>query len=459
MRRRLALVTLAVVSLVVLAGVISLASLLRNQAENRALRGGETDAEAIAIALGVAATPDAEGRVVVTTDLAERVHAAFAGRSGVSIVFPDGSVVGSTIDIGPAIEEARTGQSGRVSVDGGVAFYVPVFTPDATAEERLVVVRKLVSDEELTQGVAAAWLLTGGLGVFLIVVAVVAADRLGRSMVRPVGELAAAARSLGDGALETRVKPEGPEEIADVGEAINFLAGQLDALLAAERESVADLSHRLRTPLTALRLQAETMAGSEEAASLLADVDRMEQAVNRMIMEARDPSPEPLGAAPKCDLGAIVRHRATFWKVLADEQQRLAEVITTGGVLLVETTSDELGAVVDTLLANVFSHTEPGVGYRITAQAGESGSSMLIVEDDGPGFPDPSVLERGTSGSGSTGLGLDIARRVAEETGGSIALRNRPGGGARIEVVFGAVPSPSKPDAQSQQEPTSQLTE
>lgn len=452
MRRRLALVALAVASLVVIAFIIPLATLLRNQAANRALSAGESDAQSIAATLAVAADTVTDEGIAVSQNLAEAVIAAFSSRQNVSIIFPDDVVIGSPVEIGPIIEEARRGAAFSVEVDGGIAVLVPVLTPDAPAQETTVVVRKFVTDEELTQGVALAWLMLGGLGIFLIVVSVIAADRVGRSIVLPVRTLAVAARSLGAGDLDTRVEPEGPEEIAVVGEAFNFLAGQLGALLAAERESVADLSHRLRTPLTALRLQAETMSGSEESASLLADVDRMEQAVNRMITEARHPGGGAQEDSAWSDLGAVVRHRATFWKVLADEQKRPAGVHTTGGPLPVGVSADELGAVIDTLLANVFSYTEPGVGYRLSASPASDGMAVLTVEDDGPGFSDPSMLERGASGGGSTGLGLDIARRTAERTGGRLEIGNGENGGAQLRAFFGPpqsapVADPMRPES------------
>ena len=106
----------------------------------------------------------------------------------------------------------------------------------------------------------------------------------------------------------------------------------------------------------------------------------------------------------------------------------------------------ELGAVIDTLLANVFSYTEPGVGYSLTTAPGAGNTALLVVEDDGEGFHDHSLLERGASGRGSTGLGLDIAARAARHTGGDIVVGNRSGGGARVQVTFGLAadePSPS----------------
>jgi signal transduction histidine kinase len=439
-------VSLAVVSLVAIAFLIPIAMAANSFAYERALSEGERDAQTIAAVLGATADPVVEsGAAVVSVEVAEFTIDAFRGRAGISVIFPDGFVVGEPVEISPAIERARRGEAFSVEVEGGLTVLVPVLSADAPAQESTVVVRKFVPDEELTRGVVPSWLMIGGLAIFLIVVAVLAADRLGRSIVRPMSDLAGAARSLGDGDLDTRVETEGPDEVAEVGEAFNFLADQLETLLAAERESVADLSHRLRTPLTALRLQAERMSTSEEGESLLADIDRMEKAVDRMIAEARAPSTETKRVSGSSDLNAVVRHRAAFWAVLAEEQERSAIVNAGSRELRVPLDAAELGAVIDTLLANVFSYTEPGVGYAVTTAPGAGKTALLVVEDDGEGFHDHSLLERGASGRGSTGLGLDIAARAARQTGGDIVVGNRSGGGARVQVTFGLADDEASP--------------
>jgi signal transduction histidine kinase len=312
-----------------------------------------------------------------------------------------------------------------------------VLVADALAEEASVVVRAPVLSDDMNQGVVRAWLLLAGLGVILVIVAALATDRMGRSLVRPVTALSDAARALAEGDLDTRVVPSGPPEVAEVGEAFNLLASRLETLLREERESVADLSHRLRTPLTALRLQAETLGNRDDSDGLLADIDRVEGAVDRMIQELRRPSSDGPAEPQVADLGAVVRHRSTFWKVLADEQDRSVEVVTLGGVLQVPLSPDELGTVIDTLMENVFAHTDSGTGYRIGARPGSGQTAVLTIEDAGPGFSQGALVERGHSGGGSTGLGLDIARRAAEKTGGTFNVSNSHEGGGRVEVVFG----------------------
>ena len=434
MRQRLAVLSLAISTLVVIAFMIPLALLLRNQAENRALSRSETLARAIATSLIV--DPDTAEGGETTAALAERVLQVFGAPEEVTVLFAGGEVVGApvpdTTNTDVAFAEAR---AFTAFTEGGAEILVPVLSPDTPGQAVFGVVRAFVTEDDLSEGVLAAWAMIGGLGVFLVIVAVVAADRLGRSVVRPVAELSDAALALGGGDLDRRVTPAGPDEIADVGVAFNFLAERLRLLLAEERESVADLSHRLRTPLTAVRLQAETLADREASRGLLNDVDRLEDAVDRLIEEARRPSIE--SGPARSDLGAVVRQRANFWKVLADEQQRPVEIQTSGGRLAVGISAQDLGALVDTLLGNVFAHTDPGTGYRIIASSRGDGRSLLVVEDDGKGFEHAAPLKRGESGAGSTGLGLDIALRAAQRTGGTLELGESATGGARVEVTLG----------------------
>ena len=89
----------------------------------------------------------------------------------------------------------------------------------------------------------------------------------------------------------------------------------------------------------------------------------------------------------------------------------------------------DLAAAVDALLGNVFAHTEEGTGFAVELHA-HPGRTELTVHDDGPGF-DPAAGARGVSGGGSTGLGLDIARRTAESTGGRLEIA-----GARVTLAL-----------------------
>jgi signal transduction histidine kinase len=211
------------------------------------------------------------------------------------------------------------------------------------------------------------------------------------------------------------------------------MAVRLSQLLIDEREAVADLSHRLRTPLTSLRLQAEKIGDADDRAEVLGQVDRLEKAIDQLIFAVRAGRDSGLG---HCVLDEVVAGRAAFWKMLADEQGRRLTVSSEASGIELGMSEESVEAVLDALVGNVFSHTDPGTAFAV--RTGETDHRpWLEVSDEGPGFPDPSLVGRGVSGGGSTGLGLDIARRTAELSGGELHLSSGSSGGVVVRVWFG----------------------
>ena len=419
MRRQLIIGAAAVAATVLIAFVVPLGLAVRALAENRAIAEAEQTAQSVATVFAL--TDDRQ----VTADA---VVAAQARSSAVLTVYrSDGTVLGArsprTADVGRAFRGAAF-----ASDDGQGR---NVFVPATRADGTVAVVRAQVELAELRRGVTRSWLLLGGLGVVLLLATVAMADRLGRSFIRPVRNLALTARQVSAGNLSARVEPEGPPEVADVGTALNGLAGRINELLAAERETVADLSHRLRTPLTALRLDADAVATPADRQRLRADVDALEATVTELIREAREPSQQP--PADPIDLVPVVRERAAYWGALADDQSRRWALAVEVDTLPVRLRRQEAEALVDVLLDNIFSHTPEGTAYWVNLER-----RALVVEDAGPGFGDPAVAQRGHSAGGSTGLGLDIVGQVAERIGGSLLVGQRDGGGGRVEVRFGS---------------------
>jgi signal transduction histidine kinase len=97
---------------------------------------------------------------------------------------------------------------------------------------------------------------------------------------------------------------------------------------------------------------------------------------------------------------------------------------------------ESVEAMVDALIGNVVSHTEPGADLWVSVGV-DRGCPWLEVSDAGPGFASKDLVGRGVSGAGSTGLGLDIVRRSAESVDGSLEVSDRPGGGAVVRVWLG----------------------
>lgn len=421
MRRQLALAAAALTSMVVLAFVVPLAVLVRTIAVDRATNAAEREATGLISTVAGVIDRDILARIVGSTDA--------RSPNDVTVFLGDGTVLGSATPAGAAVIRARQGQSFVQDVEGGREVLVAVEVASGTTH----VIRVFVPADTLTAGVTTAWLLLGVLGVGLVAIAVVVADRLARSIVAPVRDLAGVAERLERGDLAARVTTAGPPEIVEVGNALNLLADRISELLTAEREAVADLSHRLRTPVTALRLDVESLRNPEEAERLAADVDALARAVDRLITEARRPMRE--GVRAESDLTVVARERVAFWEVLAEDQGRELRTELPERPCPVPVSRDDLEAALDALLGNVFAHTPDGTPFCVSVLDGDGGPT-LVVEDEGPGLPGDSALERGASGGGSTGLGLDIVRRTAEAGGGRIVLAERDGGGARIEVHF-----------------------
>jgi len=421
-RRRLAVTAAAVTAMVVLAFCVPLALVVRVVAHDRAMHAAELESRSLAAVLAGTRDPAV---------LEPIVGQANAGSTRpASIFLPSGRVIGAPADEDEDVARARAGGAFVADVEGGRAVFVPVQNTDGVA-----VVRVLVPGHELNRGVAAGWLLLGVLAVGLVALAVVLADRLGRSFVRPMEHLADVANRLREGDLAARAGDTGPREVAAIATALNGLADRIDDLVAAGRESAADLSHRLRTPVTALRLDAERLEHAADRERLIAEIDALEHAIDEIIRVARSARTVTDGPV---DLAAAVRTRLAFWSVLGRDQGRPITASITNEPCLVSVPRGQLDAAIDALVGNVFAHTPRGTAARVEVLPASNGHApVLIVEDDGPGIDDPQVLTRGVSGAGSTGLGLDIARQAAEHAGGSLMIGRSQSGGARVALVFG----------------------
>ncbi|MEU4689485.1 HAMP domain-containing sensor histidine kinase [Actinoplanes sp. NPDC023714] len=448
MRARLALLVAGTTVLVLLAFLVPLAVLVRDFAEDRALSRAADVVQTIVPLVG-----DVDGlRLSVT-----------AQPVPVTVFYPDGSVIGAAAAPTPAVRlaEAR-GRALSVTTDEGRELVVPVVGSGGTT-----VVRTLVTESELTHGVTRAWLTLAALGLALVLLGLLMADRLARAITKPISDLSETSHRLANAELTARADPSGPRELREVAGALNHLAGRIQELLAAEREQIADLSHRLRTPLTALRLEAESLRDPDESARVAAAADDVARAVTAVIKQARRRDAVP--AAASCDAAAVVRDRVAFWQVLAEDTGRDLRRSLPDGPVPAGVAADDLGAALDALLGNVFAHTPDGTAFSVSlsppapvggsaapgvsgrapgasgrssgaasggasgrAPGAASGGAILVVADEGPGFPE-SAARRGVSAGGSTGLGLDIARRVAR----SFEVGSADGGGAvvRLELL------------------------
>ena len=408
MRRQITLLVAATTSIVLLAFLLPAASLVVRVAEARALDGGQAQLQVLIPSVGLDQQADVAAAVAATAGSPRQV----------SVRWVDGTWLGPTGALGDADAPVT---ADVVEGGDGTRLVQPVRRGDGTA-----VIEVLVPAAQLRAGVTRTWLVLGGLGLVLLVLALAVADRLARSLTRPVTELASTAERLGTGDLTARAAIAGPPEVQAVGLAVNRLAARIGELLSAERETAADLAHRLRTPLTALRLEVESL-GPGDRDRVLDDVDALGRGIDEVIAEARRPVREGLAAG--CDAATVVADRVRFWSVLAEEEGRAVTVDLAAAPLPVRVSAADLAAAVDAVLGNVFAHTPEGAAFGVTVRSSPRGGAEVVVRDTGPGVPDAAgALLRGSSGGGSTGLGLDIARRTARASGGTLDLSSSTAG-------------------------------
>ncbi|HQY34701.1 MAG TPA: HAMP domain-containing sensor histidine kinase [Actinotalea sp.] len=416
MRSLLVRYGLAMTSVVLVAFLVPLGLLSRSLAQERALAIARQDAASVAVFAGGVAQDDA------------RLEATLLSVNGedrrTTVFLPDGATAGAPADVTAAVELAALGRALTARIDGGVEVLVPV-----SGSTGVSVVRTFVPDAELTEGVARSWAVLAGVGLVLLGGTALAGSLVAARLSRSVRDLSEVAGRLGAGDLEARVVPSGPAEVASVGAVLNELGARVTGLLEGERELVADLSHRLRTPITALRLDVDLLEDPTERERMTGHVEDLVGAVDVIIRTARRHEPP---APSRCDATRVVRERATFWGVLATDQGRDLRVDVPDGVVPVPVAAADLGAALDVLVDNVFRHTPAGTAFAVAVRP--LGARVhVVVADAGRGLADAALAERGRSGAGSTGIGLDVARRTAERAGGRLEI-----GGAGPGDPFGA---------------------
>jgi signal transduction histidine kinase len=430
MRLRIILLAVAISSMILVSFLVPLALLLRTFQADRAVNAATVEAQFMA---GLVDTLD-----IPNLQVAVRRANAQEPTQPVTIFMPGGPTLGAPARRSRSVRLAAGGSSGTNQIAGGTEVLVAVAgLPHGTA-----VIRTFVPQAQLSHGVLRAWLVLAGVGLGLVALSVIVSAQLARSLVRPLRALARASEQLAAGDLSARAPFEGAPEIRKVSLGLNRLAVRIGELLAHERETVADLSHRLRTPLTALRIDAESLRDEEEMTRVIAGVDDVSRTVNEIIREARRPT-EP-GAEAGCDVVSVAAERAAFWRPLAEDQYRRMTVDVPDWHLRVLVPSHDMAACLDILLENVFAHTPEGTALSVRVSGRARGGAWLVVSDDGPGFAHPDPARRGQSSGGSTGLGLDIAQRIAEASGGTLTLGRSPSGGAAVTVGLGPAARPER---------------
>ncbi len=290
----------------------------------------------------------------------------------------------------------------------------------------------------------------GAAAVAAVAVSVAMSSRLSQ----PIGRLAHASRRIASGRYAERVPVASDDEIGELAESFNMMAASLEATERRRLDLVGDVAHELRTPLATLDgylegLEDGIVPPSPATWTLLrGETSRLSRLVNDLQelwrAEARQ-LPLALTAVDVADqVGAAGERFAT----LAAEHQIRLEIVIGPRVLTVHADPERLGQILDNFLSNAIRYSARG--SAVTLSAGPEGDSIAIaVKDQGPGLTEEQlehVFERfyrvdpsRSRALGGSGIGLAIARALAEAMGGQVAAESEgPGRGATFRVVLGA---------------------
>ena len=250
--------------------------------------------------------------------------------------------------------------------------------------------------------------------------------------------------STGDAGTIVRADERaGPAQVRELAASFNAMSDRVAALLAAQRNMTADVSHQLRTPLAALRLKLELHrdelpnAGAAGITAMIDETNRLTGLLDGLLAVARA---EATAADPtRTDLATAVTDRVDVWRpVASDEQVELRADLTPTAA---DITPSHLEQILDNLIANAISASPPAGRITITASTGPA-RPTITVSDTGPGMTSEQrdhALRRWSTDHadhGGTGLGLTIARRLTEADHGTLTLDDAPGGGLAVTIRY-----------------------
>lgn len=304
-------------------------------------------------------------------------------------------------------------------------------------------VRIVYPTSDMTRRLWQIWGFRAALAVLVLAAAAAIGAYAARRITAPLRELNAMASKFSDGDLTARSPVTGPPETQTLARTLNQGAERLDTLVASQRIFVADASHQLRTPLTALRLSLDNIADGvddefvrEDVEQATAEVVRMSRLVNGLLVLAR--AEAKVTAAEPLPLREIVDERLTVWRPAADE--RGVTIALRGSVVddrpSVLASPGHLDQVLDNVLSNALEVSPDG--GRITVELDSRADHVVLsVLDEGPGMSDADKSRafdrfwrgQGLTGRSGSGLGLAVVKQLVTDDGGTVALADAPGAG------------------------------
>ncbi|GAA2792987.1 sensor histidine kinase [Streptomyces showdoensis] len=386
----------------------------------------------------------------------EEMARAYERQTGARVrVTPTAACATDLPEPAPGTALDRALDDGRATADWGSDFIWGsdlVVTVPAKDGDRIVgAVRIVYPTESLNHRLWTIWGFRAGLAVVVLGVAALIGAMVARRLTRPLRQLNDMASKFSDGDLTARSPVEGPVETQTLARTLNQAGERLDTLIASQRNFVADASHQLRTPLTALRLSLDNIADGvddefvrEDVELATAEVVRMSRLVNGLLVLAR--AEAKVTAAEPVPLLDVVEERLSVWRAAAEERAVTIEFIeTAGGRPQVLAGPGHLEQVLDNVLSNALEVSPDGGTITVRIDPGDA-AMRLSVLDQGPGMPDQEKSRafdrfwrgQGLTGRSGSGLGLAVVKQLVTDDGGTVTLRDAPGGGLWVVITLRA---------------------
>ena len=304
-------------------------------------------------------------------------------------------------------------------------------------------IRATTSTAEVYPRIRITWLLMVALGAVVLIVTWQLARWQAQRLARPLEHLSAAASTLGHGDFTVRTQPSGIPEIDAVNAALNQTAARIGDLIDRERTVTANASHQLRTPLTGLRLGLEAALDSPNAdhhqaiTDAIAATERLDHTIDDLIALARGTTPatEPLA------LDALLAEITDTWHSVLAEIGRPLRISADGGLPRSPASSAAVRQILGVLIDNAVQH---GVG-TVTVHARDAGAAVAVdVFDEGTQLDGDETDLFDRHPTGGHGIGLPLARNLAEAEGGRLCLSSRTPTTFTLFVPGSPQPPPSE---------------
>ncbi len=437
MIRRLLAAFLVLVVVVVVGAVVPLGLQTAAHYRRDYIDAAMSQARAVASVLDDRLSDHATGSALTTT-----LDRLLSGGEGIVVLDQNRTVSAQTglrFRIPPSLRGGGQTSVTEPGIHGEALLVVRAPLEPQTASGASVLLSR--STEPLEGRIRALWLTLAAVAVAACLIAAALAAWLSRWVVAPLRRLESAARAVGMGQLDHRVGTvHGPTEVRRLASTFDTMATRLDALVAGQRGMIADVSHQLRTPLSALRLRLELLADEDaeptEVQGVLDEVSRLSRLLDGLLAVARAES--TTSPSELVDVANVVSERVEVWAAFALERGIRLEV-TSRDPVRAWFVRDHLEQILDNVLANCFDLTPAPTRVAVEI-AGHGGTASITVADDGPGMDqrqrERAFLRFNTSRSdnGGSGLGLAIVHRLVTVNGGSVTLSDTAGGGLTVDI-------------------------